>query len=152
PLDSFEARPMPGTEGGFNPFFSPDGQWIGFWAGGTIKKVSVNGGTAQVVATTGITRGASWGSSGTIAFPPASTGPLQLAPHAGGPRDPLTPLEPGESPPRFPQFWPGGQSVLFAAGSGAASSLRIAAYSSATRERRTFNATGTSPHYVPAGY
>ena len=45
-MDSLEAMPIPGTEGAVNPFFSPDGQWVGFFAGGTLKKVSVNGGAA----------------------------------------------------------------------------------------------------------
>src|ERR1017187_7058515 len=42
-MDSLEAKPMPGTEGAVNPFFSPDGQWLGFFAGGKLKKVSVSG-------------------------------------------------------------------------------------------------------------
>ena len=43
-MDSLEAKPIPGTEGAINPFFSPDGQWLGFFAGGKLKKVSVSGG------------------------------------------------------------------------------------------------------------
>ncbi len=42
-MDSLEARPIPGTEGAVNPFFSTDGQWLGFFAGGKLKKVSVSG-------------------------------------------------------------------------------------------------------------
>ena len=45
-MDSLEAKPIPGTEGAVNPFFSPDGQWLGFFAGGKLKKVSVSGGAA----------------------------------------------------------------------------------------------------------
>jgi hypothetical protein len=45
PIDSQEAKPLPGTEGAESPFFSPDGQWIGFFAGGKLKKVSIAGGT-----------------------------------------------------------------------------------------------------------
>jgi serine/threonine-protein kinase len=44
PMDQFEAVPIPGTEGAYNPFFSPDGQWIGFFAGNNMKKVSILGG------------------------------------------------------------------------------------------------------------
>jgi len=44
PMDSLEDRPLAGTEGAANPFFSPDGQWLGFFAGGKLKKVSVSGG------------------------------------------------------------------------------------------------------------
>ena len=48
PMNSLEARPIPGTEGGIEPFFSPDGQWLGFFAGGKLKKVSVSGGGGAV--------------------------------------------------------------------------------------------------------
>ena len=44
PMDTQEARPISGTEGASEPFFSPDGQWIGFFADGKLKKISVNGG------------------------------------------------------------------------------------------------------------
>ena len=59
---SLEDRPVPGTEGAFDPFFSPDGQWMGSWAGRKIKKVSVTGGAALSVADAANPRGASWGS------------------------------------------------------------------------------------------
>ena len=49
-MDSLEARPISGTEGAVNPFFSPDGQWLGFFAGGKLKKVSVNGGRRKRLA------------------------------------------------------------------------------------------------------
>jgi len=48
-MDNVEAKPMPDTEGAINPFFSPDGQWLGFFAGGKLKKVSVSGGAAVTV-------------------------------------------------------------------------------------------------------
>ncbi len=44
PLDAFEARPIPGTEGAIGPFFSPDGAWVGFTADQQLKKVSLSGG------------------------------------------------------------------------------------------------------------
>jgi Tol biopolymer transport system component len=46
-MDSLESRPLPGTEGAVEPFFSPDGQWLGFFASGKMKKISVNGGAAK---------------------------------------------------------------------------------------------------------
>ena len=45
-LDQLQAAPLAGTEGAVYPFFSPDGQWIAFFAGGQLKKVSVTGGAA----------------------------------------------------------------------------------------------------------
>ena len=52
-MDSQEARPIPGTEGASEPFFSPDGQWIGFFAGRNLKKVSVSGGAAVTLGDAG---------------------------------------------------------------------------------------------------
>ena len=69
-MDSLEAKPIPGTDGAINPFFSPDGQWVGFFAGGKLKKVSVSGGAALTLGEAAAPRGASWGSQGMIAFAP----------------------------------------------------------------------------------
>src|SRR4029077_15291854 len=49
-MDSQEARPISGTDRPREPFFSPDGQWIGFFAGGKLKKISLNGGAAVTLA------------------------------------------------------------------------------------------------------
>ena len=43
-LDQLDAAPLSGTEGARDPFFSPDGEWIAFFADGKLKKVSVSGG------------------------------------------------------------------------------------------------------------
>jgi serine/threonine-protein kinase len=69
-MDSLEAKPIPGTEGAVNPFFSPDGQWVGFFADQKLKKVSVNGGAAVTLSDAVYSYGASWGSQGMIAFTP----------------------------------------------------------------------------------
>ena len=57
-LSESAARALPGTEGGANPFFSPDGEWLGFFAAGKLKKVPVAGGAAQVLADAPSGRGA----------------------------------------------------------------------------------------------
>ena len=48
PLDEAEARPLPGL-GGYDPFFSPDGKWLAFWASGSLKKAPIGGGAVPVV-------------------------------------------------------------------------------------------------------
>jgi serine/threonine-protein kinase len=60
-MDSLDAKPIPDTEGAIEPFFSPDGQWLGFFASGKLKKVSVNGGAAVNLADVAGHGGASWG-------------------------------------------------------------------------------------------
>src|SRR3984893_17652373 len=115
-MDSQEARPIPGTEGAVNPFFSPDGQWLGFLAGGKLKKISVNGGAALTLGDGVNFGGASWGSQGMIAISPTSIPGLQQVPDTGGTPQTLTRLERGDASHRWPEFLPGGKAVLFAAG------------------------------------
>jgi Tol biopolymer transport system component len=116
-MDSLEGKPIPGTEGGVSPFFSPDGQWLGFFAGNKLMKVSVSGGAAVTLGDAAFPRGASWGSLGMIAFAPTTVGALQQVSDAGGTPQPLTRLEKGEISHRWPEFLPGGKAVLFAADS-----------------------------------
>jgi len=49
-IDSVEAKALPGTESAYSPFFSPDGMWIGFFAQGKLKKVSLAAGTTQTLS------------------------------------------------------------------------------------------------------
>ena len=68
-LDQSEAVPIPGTDGAGGPFFSPDGKWVGFWAGGKLKKVSMSGGPAVNICDVGLEPwGATWGAAGMIVF------------------------------------------------------------------------------------
>ncbi len=60
PLNSVEARPITGTEGGLSPFWSPDGRYLGFFADGKLKKIAVSGGPAQALADASVPRGGAW--------------------------------------------------------------------------------------------
>ena len=92
PLDETEASPMPGTEDAYNPFFSPDGQWIGFTARKQLKKVSTRGGAPLVICDCDATEfGASWGPDGTIVFRP-QTKPLMRVSALGGAPQEIKPL------------------------------------------------------------
>ena len=73
-MDSLEAKPIAGTEGAIQPFFSPDGQWLGFFAAGKLKKVPVSGGATLTLGDALDPCGASWGSQGMIAFAPTYRG------------------------------------------------------------------------------
>lgn len=86
-LDELAARKIAGTEGAMSPFWSPDSKWIGFFAGTSLKKVSVDGGLIQTIAPASGGSG-SWNSNGTILF--ASWGPkgsnaILSVSDAGGP-------------------------------------------------------------------
>ncbi len=84
-LDAAAAIRLAGTEGGVGPFFSPDGNWIGFWAGNTLKKVPAAGGPpATIVQVSGVGFGASWGEGGTIFFA-SGTGISKVSADGGTP-------------------------------------------------------------------
>jgi Tol biopolymer transport system component len=79
-----EARPVPGTEGGHRPFWSPDGRSIGFFADGYLRRVSVSGGAPLTIAPASNGRGAVWMKTGQIVFAPSPNSPLFVVPAAGG--------------------------------------------------------------------
>jgi serine/threonine-protein kinase len=152
-MDNPETRPIPGTEGAAFPFFSPDGQWLGFFVGGNLKKISVSGGGALTLGNAQAPFGASWSSQGTIIFANASA--LQQIPDSGGVPQPLTRLERGESQ-HWPDILPEGNAVLFAIGGAGVPSVtalsRIGVYATRTGERRDLVPTGTYPRYAASGH
>jgi Tol biopolymer transport system component len=149
-MDSLEARPVPGTEGAVEPFFSPDGQRLGFFAGGQLKTVSVNGAAAFRVGDAARNPlGASWGGQGTIAFVPTLPSAVQQVSDAGGGPESLTRLEKGEIH-AWPEFLPGGKVVLFVTGT-VSRGVQIAVQDR-TRDRRNLIPGGTQPHYIPSGH
>jgi Tol biopolymer transport system component len=113
PMDSLEAHAVPGTEGAVNPFFSPDSQWLGFFAGQKLKKTSISGGAAVSLSDAAQSFGASWGSLGMIAFSPLQVSVLQQVSETGGVAQSLTKLEKGEISHRWPEFLPGCKAFLF---------------------------------------
>jgi Tol biopolymer transport system component/predicted Ser/Thr protein kinase len=154
-MDSLEAKPIPGTEGAVNPFFSPDSQWVGFFAGGKLKKVSVSGGEALTLGDAGVTPpGASWGSQEMIIFAPTLVGVLRQVSDAGGTPQPLTRREKGEVSHRWPDFLPGGKAVLFAAGATNTNwtNAQVAVQSVGTGERRNLVQGGMYPRFAPSGH
>ncbi len=153
-MDSLESKPISGTDGAVNPFFSPDGQWLGFFASGKLKKVSVSGGSALTLGDARNPRGASWGAQGIIAVASTAASVLQQVSDAGGTLQPLTRLEKGENSHRWPEFLNGGKAVLFAAGTSAAnwSNAQVVAQSVGTGERRNLIQAGMYPRYAPTGH
>ena len=154
PMDSEEVKPIPDTDGAVNPFFSPDGQWLGFFSGGKLKKVSVSGGAAMTLGVASSSRGASWGSQGMIAFSPTTDGALQQVPDAGGTPQLLTRLGKGDISQRWPEVLPGGKAVIFAASTNTSNwaNAQVAVQSLGTGERRNLIPGGTQPRYAPSGH
>jgi Tol biopolymer transport system component len=113
-MNSGETRPVPSTDGAAGLFFSPDGRWLGYFAAGELKKISVSGGVAQPLAIAPSPGGASWGSHDAIVFLPRFGGNLAAVSDRGGPAQPIT-QDPAEVPGFLtPESLPGDKGVVFA--------------------------------------
>jgi serine/threonine-protein kinase len=158
-LDEDQFAPLPGTEGARTPFFSPDGQWIGFFANGKLKKVAVQGGSpATLCDAPGTARGASWGDDGNIiaALNLGTTGLSRIS-SGGGPPTPVTRLgmQKGESV-SSPQVLPGSKAVLFTALAGgfltSPDDAEIAVVSFPTGQPKVLQRGGFFPRYLASGH
>jgi serine/threonine protein kinase/Tol biopolymer transport system component len=152
-MDGLQAVPIPGTEGAHNPFFSPDGQWVGFNATGKLKRVSLSGGASVNLTdvTAGQLSGTSWGSQGIIAVAPQTSGPIYQIPETGGNLEPLTRLEKTESGHRWPELLPGGKGLLFFT-TAAGTNPKIVAQALGASEHRDLLQVGTFPRYASSGH
>ena len=109
-LDQTHATELPGTQGGNYPFFSPDGQWIGFATGDRLEKISVEGGAVVPFGNTPNFGGASWVEDGSIIASDVIGKGLTRCAAAGGPPQPLPGLSPKDAA-LAPQILPGGKAV-----------------------------------------
>jgi len=152
-LDRTADRPISGTAGALDPFFSPDGQYIAFFAGGRLKKIAVAGGTPVTLCDVPASRGGSWGPDGTIVFATPNTALMRVSSDGGEPR-PATTLDAalGEASHRQPQVLPDGKTVVFAAGPAVTANewneAHIVVQSLVTGERHVLVARGSSPRYA----
>ncbi len=157
PLDRPEVTPLDGSEEGRYPFFSPDGQWLGFFTKGTLSKVSVSGGAPIVLAYASDPRGASWGPDNTIFFTPDPSTGISRVNAAGGPVQVFTTVDvnKGERSHRFPEVLPNGKAVLFTLETSDMDSFDnalIGAQSLDTGQRSILVRGGSHAYYAPTGH
>ena len=112
-LDQTEAVPIAGTEGAAYPFFSPDGQWIGFFVDNALKKVPSAGGPAMTICPAGYRAGASWGPNGLIVFASTTSPDLMQVADTGGTPRPLTAMARQNTSAVWPELTPDGRAVLY---------------------------------------
>ena len=111
PLHSPTAEPLLGTEGGYFPFWSPDGLYVGFAVGNELKKINVSGGLPSSLSNLGgLLRGASWSAAGVIVC--GVSGRLLQLPEAGGLASPIGIVEPGTTN-LYPWFLPDSRHFLY---------------------------------------
>ena len=150
-----ETKPklLSGTDNGRDPFFSPDCQWIGFFADGKMKKVSVHGGSPIVLCDAPNARGANWEQDGNIVAALYNVGGLSRVPAEGGKPQPVTKIKGNVVTHRWPQPLPGGEAVLFTLSSllVAFEDASIAAVSLKTGEIKILVRGGYFGRYLPTG-
>lgn len=159
-LDKFQARPLLGTEGAVSPFFSPDGQWIGYvdHFQRKLKKVSVKGGEPIVLCDCLQFRGGCWGADDNIIFTPAGgstdeSGLWKIS-ASGGKKERLTTNDPnlGEYGHFWPQILPGGKAVLFTNIGSGFDEHQIEVYSLVSNKRQSIFKGGSYARYIPTGH
>ncbi len=126
PMDALESRVLPGTEGASFPFWSPDGQRLGFFAQGKLKTIALVGGPPQSLCDAISGRGGSWSRDGTILFSASTASPILRIASTGGSPVPVTMLPAGVNEGhRYPSFLPNGRHFLFNVGTSRADAAGV---------------------------
>ena len=112
-LDTLNAQALAGTEGALRPFWSPDSRFLGFFAGGKLKKIEIVGGPPITLCDAPEGFGGTWNREGVIVFAPTATSALQRVPAAGGAASEATTLDQGENGHRMPFFLPDGRHFFY---------------------------------------
>lgn len=151
-LEGRTAVDLPGTDEARGPFFSPDGQWLAFWAGGKLKKIPLTGGTPIAICDAIDLRGGSWGEDGNIVAALDSSARLWRVSANGGKPTPILDLTSESVVPRWPQVLPGAQAVLFTSvGNLGPDGGNIEVFSVKERTRKTLIRGGTYGRYLHTG-
>src|SRR5215467_8881013 len=115
PLGSAEARRMDQTEDALLPFWSPDSQSIGFWAGGKLKKIRRTGGPPEVICKVSEIAQGAWGTNGTILFAKAVNSQIFRVNQDGANATAVTSLLPGQVSQMWVQFLPDDKHFIYLA-------------------------------------
>jgi dipeptidyl aminopeptidase/acylaminoacyl peptidase len=115
PLDSSVAQHIDQSEGALLPFWSPDSRFVGFWAGGQLRKVRASGGVPEAIYSVPEIAQGAWGTNGTILFARAVNSPILRVAAVGGHATPVTSLRPGEVSQMWVQFLPDGKHFIYLA-------------------------------------
>jgi len=152
-LDQPAASELAVTPGATSPFFSPDGQWIGYIAGGKVRKISVEGGAEISVCDAAASyTGADWTEDGDIIASLRVSGGLTRVSSAGGTPTPITELQGEERTHRWPQVLPGGKAILFTVENATVGfdDARIEVITLSDHHRKTLQRGGTYGRYLAA--
>ena len=157
PLDQLQATVLAGAEDATQPFFSPDSQWIAFFADGKLKKISVHGDAPETICDSRAAQTGSWGDDGNIILANRNDSALSKVSSAGGTPAPFTTLDKSksETSQHWPQVLPGSKVVLYtsqATNTNSYDDADIVAYSVASGQPKTILHGAFHAIYLPAGY
>jgi serine/threonine-protein kinase len=156
-LDQPKVTELAGTEGAYGPFFSPDAQWIGFFAEGKLKKIRVDGGAPMVLCEAPAGRGASWGEDNRIVASLDVRKGLSQVSSEGGIVGSIAATNPegSEFNLRWPQILPGGKAVLYSvnhiSGNYEASSFAVVTLAD-HKKKILLNRAGMYARYLSSGH
>jgi len=154
-LEEVDAHTLAGTENAEQLFFSPDSKWLGFFAGGKMKKISLGGGAPVTIARAVLPRGASWCADDSILFVPFFYGGVERVSASGGDPEVLTTPDRahGEIAHRWPNVLPGGRAFLYTIGFGTTwDEARIAVRDIGSKTSRILIQGGYDGRYLPTGH
>jgi serine/threonine protein kinase len=156
PLSGVSAQSLAGTEGASFPFWSPDSRFLGFFAGGKLKKIEGSGGPPQTLADAGFGRGGAWNRDGVILFAPTARDAIYRVSAAGGEPSPVTKLDvkASEFSHRWPVFLPDGRRFLYLAQASLTGTEKNGIYAATLDggERKLLLNTNTNVVYAPPGH
>ena len=157
PIDQLTGTVASETGNPYNPFFSPNGQWLGFVTTTALQKVPTSGGTALTLAAVTRSRGATWTSDDAIIIAASPDSGLSSVPASGGTLTSVTTLDKArnELTHRWPQYVAGHDVVIFTAHTSVTSgfdSATIEALNLKTGVRKTVYRGGTFGRYLPSGH
>ncbi|HET7694479.1 MAG TPA: hypothetical protein VFK57_02125, partial [Vicinamibacterales bacterium] len=134
-LDSLDVEKIPNTEGAYAPFFSPDGEWIGYFTDTGVMKLAVEGGSQSRVCGRGRFSRATWAPDGTIVLGTSianAPGALARVSASGGEPIDLTKLQGTETLHQLPHMLPDGRHVAFVIRTPGRSELAVASLDDGT--------------------
>jgi len=157
-MNSTEPVLINGIENASSPFFSPDDDWLGFFANGKLEKISISGGTPVILADALDNRGGTWNDNGSIVFSATTTVGLSLISENGGTVKMITTIDSSknERTHRWPSFLPDGKHVLFTVGTISSpdyyENAVIDVADIKTGERKTLIRGASTARYINSGH
>jgi eukaryotic-like serine/threonine-protein kinase len=151
-LESGKSEPIGGTEDALQPFWSPDGRSVGFFAQGKLKRVEIGAGGPQVICSVTELRGATWSRDGTILFGITAASGLWRVPATGGVPEPVSSPDAaqGEMSHRWPSFLSDGQRFLYVVLKAGGTSIRVGSLDG-EKPRRLIDGV-SAPSYASSGH